>query len=127
MSFVSHYLSRKFTPSPFDNYFRVLGPEKCKLLAYRKDRVVAEYSKRVSLQNVDSSNLEKLIYSSFSIGVGYSSSKIKERLCEIYNQIGYKKTAAASDIQDFFNVVRCNILGESGKMQRGFKLISKKE
>ena len=111
-------------PSPFDNYYRVLGPERCKALSYQKDRISAEYDRLVNNQDI---NISKIIQESFSVGECYRKPDIKAQLSKIYLDSNYKKTAKASDICNYFNTVDCDVFTEDGKRLRGFKLISKKE
>lgn len=111
-------------PTPFDNYYRVLGPARCRSLSYQRDRVMAEYDRVVNNQGVD---IGSIILDSFELDINYSRPFIKEKLAEIYAANNYKKTAKASDICEYFNTVSCDILTDEGKRQSGFKLISKKE
>ena len=92
----------------------------------------------VNLENLEKKDLEQnfvnsmktdseLIYKEFNVGGIYTSKNIKSKLGIIYSSFGISKTPKATDLEDYFEVKSVLIPNpETGKRDKGFKLISKK-
>ena len=52
--------------------------------------------------------------------------EIKERLRQIYQEVDYKKTAKATDLEEWFEVKEVNITDTNGKRGKGFEILSTK-
>ena len=79
----------------------------------------------------DNTALLERVYSIFIPGNRYSLVDIKQMLLDIYQDVGYKKTPVATDLQEWFNIkgVQINTKISKGKYKRdqGFEILSKKK
>lgn len=70
--------------------------------------------------------LENLIYSAFIVGERYPKSWIKEKLGEIYEQVGYKLTPKATDLERYFKIKAVNYIDKkTKKKENGYNIINK--
>ena len=109
-------------------YYYSISKEKAGTLHYQKGELEKEYN-RVSLisSTVQVEKLTNEIYSNFLVGMKYPKSYIKEKLKEIYDKLGYSKTAKANDIEEYFETKTCKVVDSlSGKRDNGFELIKKR-
>ena len=108
----------------FKKYYETLGPERLKALNYDVSKIVKEY--QATLFNKD--DLKVQIYFNYQIGQRYSRNSIKENLQALYDSLNYTKKAKANDIEEYFEVKECTVLNsETGKYDRGYELIKKKD
>ena len=111
----------------YKNYFTVLGRDRIRALQFRKYALDAEYERLYGNQD-KKVNLKTRIYSNFIINNRYSSVYIKETLGKIYEFVGIKSSPKATDIENYFEVKKIQIINkESGKKDRGYLIIKKKE
>jgi hypothetical protein len=61
----------------------------------------------------------------FKIGHKYSKSGIKESLKALYQELNYKKTAKATDLEIIY-VMKAIKLQEDGKWVHGFEILGKR-
>lgn len=115
----------KRIPIEYRNYINVLGRDKIKSLSYQKSKLEAEYCRLKSNQNIQCM-LENLIYSAFIVGERYPKSWIKEKLGEIYEQVGYKLTPKATDLERYFKIKAVNYIDKkTKKKENGYNIINK--
>ena len=111
----------------FQEYFTVLGSERIKALAYNTSLL----NKELGILTFDNTALLERVYSIFIPGNRYSLVDIKQMLLDIYQDVGYKKTPVATDLQEWFNIkgVQINTKISKGKYKRdqGFEILSKKK
>ena len=74
--------------------------------------------------NFDLSKLNDPIYSTFEVGKSYTKPVIKSTLAKIYKEVGYKVTAKATDLSNYFEIRRASVF-DGVKRVGGFKLLSK--
>lgn len=106
----------------FGEYINVLGLDVCKAVWYKP----AELDRRLSVLSFDTDLLDSKILSEFNVGESYPNTQIKTRLNEIYNEVGYKIKAKATDLSNYFDVKDC-LLSIDSKRVHGLKILSKKE
>ena len=106
----------------FKEYINTLGVDGCRSLCYRIDLI----DKKLNIMTFDLGKLDELIYAKFEVGKSYSKSGIKSTLAKMYKEIGYKATAKANVLDNFFKTKRATLV-ESGKRVEGFKLLEKIE
>lgn len=82
------------------SYYVNLGPDRIKQLGYN----VTKMNKELGIVVFSQENLDKKIYSEFKEGDKINLSDLKERLKEIYNELNYKSTPKANDIENYFQV-----------------------
>ena len=108
-------------PNKYGDYYRLLGPDKIKACKYREADILQEWTKKCSNSNLNE-DICKEIYGMFEVGKRYLSKDIKLTLKKLYSKLGYKKTAKATDILDYFEAKQ--ILTPDKK--HGYEIISKK-
>ena len=84
-------------PSTFHMYYELLGHSGIKSNSYEELPLRNEVE--IKLQNP---SVKEAILFNFQPGNKYSNKYIKEKLKEIYNQFEFKKTAKASDLEEYF-------------------------
>ena len=105
----------------FKEYITVLGLDQCKATSYSATLL----NKRLNILTFDKNKIKEKILSEFEVNKSYTKSFIKEKLGEIYKELGYKAKPKASDLDKYFNVKTC-LLSDGSKRVNGFKIISKK-
>lgn len=105
----------------FDVYINVLGLDVCKAVWYK----TSELDRRLSVMSFDTSILSARILSEFNVGESHTNVYLKERLKEIYKEIGYKVNAKATDLGNYFDIKKC-LIQIGGKRVNGLKILSKK-
>jgi hypothetical protein len=104
----------------FKEYVNTLGVDGCRSLCYRIDLI----DKKLSVLTFDLGKLDEPIYAKFEVGKAYSNSGIKKMLSEIYKSVGYKVTAKASDLKNYYKLRRTSVI-ENDKRAEGFRLMEK--
>ena len=100
--------------------------EKIKSLSYQKSKLSSEYEKLKNNQEGESS-LKDEVYLNFLVNERYTKIFVKDKLVEIYNNLGIKSSPKATDLENYFEVKKIQIFNkDSGKKDHGYKLISKK-
>ncbi len=100
-------------PSNFQNYYTVLGPDRMRALWYDVTKMKKEYDGVIGNQGIC---IRDYIIPAFKIGEIYSKAKVKEKLREIYDSVGYSKTPRAVDLGDYFIIKNTMITNkETGK------------
>ena len=105
----------------FKEYVTVLGVDECRSVGYK----IEELNKKLSIRSFDKNLLKEKIYETFKVGNSYTRSGIKEILAGIYKEIGYKATAKASDLDNYFEYKK-GLVTVNNKRVSSFKLIDKK-
>lgn len=114
-------------PIDYKNYYITLGKEKIRSLSYQKSKLNLEYEKQKSFQRKTDTLLNS-IYSTFLVGNRYSNTFIKENLGEIYNNLDIQSSPKATDIENYFEVKKVQIINrETGKKDRAYELLKIKE
>jgi hypothetical protein len=106
-------------PPKFKEYYTIIGPDFIKQFSCNEAEIKKEWIKRRSNKTID---IASEIYKIFEVGKRYIKADIKETLKELYERLGYKKTAKASDLQEYFEVK--GILTPDKK--NGFEILEKK-
>lgn len=105
----------------FKEYITVLGLDQCKATSYSSTLL----NKRLNILTFDQGELAHKVYENFEVNKSFTKSSIKEKLGEIYKELGYKSKPKASDLGDYFDIKSCTMtVGD--KRVNGFKIISKK-
>ena len=107
------------------SYYINLGPERIKQLGYN----VTKMNKELGIVVFSPELLKEKIYSEFIIGDKINLSDIKKKLTDIYNEINYKATPKAKDLEEFFvvkNIVNYEKKDDGTRKQiKGYELIKK--
>lgn len=105
-------------PLTYKNYYLSIGPKRCKALNYSKNLIEKEFNSLF----VSQESIEEKIYQVFKVNDIYTKKFIKEKLGEIYSDLGYSKAPKAIDIEKYFETRRSRI-----KKQEALKLITVKK
>lgn len=123
---LSEEILEKLPDKNFKEYFTILGADRIKALAYNTSLL----NKELSILTFDDTILLERIYNIFIPGNRYSLVDIKQVLLNIYQDVGYKKTPVATDLQEWFNIksVQINTKISKGKYKRdqGFEILSRR-
>ena len=75
---------------------------------------ITRLNRLLSPDYFDESDLKEKIYSRFSIGDRLTNVETKTILADIYSEIGLSKKAKASDITDWFEIIKTTVKGSHG-------------
>ena len=107
------------------NYLVEIGVNKIKSCGYNITDMKTESDKATFNFEI----IKNSIYSEFIEGSKVSLSKIKEKLSDIYNSIGYKATPKAKDLEEWFELKTCKFIevqtDGTKKSVHGYNLIKK--
>lgn len=93
-------------PENIKTSYLILGPERCRALGYDLTKLKIELD---SMKLENSSEQLNSIYSTFEIGKMYPLPYIKSQLKQIYEKVGNKKTAKATDLNKWFEIRQTSI------------------
>lgn len=110
------------TETRFQEYIEVLGLDECKAQAYNTSLL----NKKLDVLSFDKEKLNELMLNEFIVGNTYPKSYIKSKLAELYNTVGYRATAKASDLGTLFTIKPKKAKNEVGEWVNGFYIVSKK-
>lgn len=116
------YILDNLTEIHFQEYVEVLGLDECKAQAYNTSLL----NKKLDVLSFDKTKLNELILNEFIVGNTYPKSYIKIKLAELYDTVGYRATAKASDLENLFTIKPKKAKNEVGEWVNGFNIISKK-
>ena len=88
--------------SEYHTYYRKLGLDKIRANSY-------QHSKLELLINAGNINIKDKILEVFKPGTTLSKKEIKESLQNIYNNLSIKKTAKATDLEEYFEILQTKL------------------
>lgn len=102
-------------------FYIYLGPERCRALGYSYSRM----EKECAIRCFDPALISDSIFSKFNEGERFTLADIKSTLKTLYEELGYKKSPKATDLEEWFEVKKVKI-PKDGSMKDGFELLKKK-
>ena len=112
--------------SSYAKYYYSISKERAGTLNYQRGNLEKEYKSLKSF-NINIDSIISEIKNKFKVGNKYSKSEIKEILRSIYESNGYNKTPKANDLEEYFDISKCQITNkETGKRDHGFLIIKQK-
>lgn len=99
-SFIAQQVSEKF-----DQYYNLVGPEKCAKFGYNITYIKTE----ISNLKVSEEDIKIKFMSEFKVGDRISNARAKEKVRQIYYELGLNKSPKAIDIRDYFNIKKQKI------------------
>ena len=113
----------------FSKYYWTIQPGRAGTLHYNSGNLESEYINIIHPTDVSSLGfaIREKILKTFLVGNKYSKPDIKETLRKIYEDCGYNKTPKASDLNIYFEIKLCKVIGSSDKQDNGFKIIKIKD
>ena len=103
----------------FDQYYSAFGTLGCKAKSYKEIELEREIN-----NSLMSGQLKEIILKSFLVGNSYLSNDIKEKLGEIYKDLGLTKTPKATDLKEWFILQKVNIPVSDRGLCRGYRIVS---
>jgi hypothetical protein len=108
-------------PGKYKDYYTIVGPEIIKAYGCEEAKIKKAWREKISNSEIQDEVVSE-IYCTFTVGNRYTKSDIKETLKELYEKMGYKKTAKATDLELYYYMKP--ILTSDKKA--GFELIGKR-
>ena len=109
-------------PRDYTLYYKIIGSLRIKSLGYKESNI-RDYIDQL----IKKDEISGIILHTFFVSNKYTKKYIKEKLQEIYNQFNIKKSAKASDLEEYFILNRVKISNkETGKRDEGFEIIQLK-
>jgi hypothetical protein len=90
----------------FHQFYRTLGPEKIKANSYQRSRLDSQMSYETVVDKIESA-----IRENFQVGDVITRDEAKRKLQEIYDDLGLKKIAKATDLDLYFDIKRVRMKG----------------
>ena len=109
-------------PPKYKRYYTVMGPEFIKTHSCLEAEINREWKKKLSNETMD---ITSEILKIFKPGDRYSKSDIKSILGDLYEKLGYHKTAKATDLEALFTLKLVKVIEKDGKKSNGFELLEK--
>ena len=107
-------------PLTYKKYYLTLGPERCRANGYSVTEIKREYDNLFKIGDV-----REAIYKNFNEGEVYSLKFIKDKLRELYKNLGYSKSPKATDLGEYFETKACQTM-KKGVRDYCLKLINRK-
>ena len=111
-------------PGKYKDYYLIVGPDRIKANSCREADIKKEWRKEITGGEVDDKVFSRM-GDLFKVGKRYSKKGIKDMLKDLYEELEYKKTAKATDIDPVF-ITKSTKLLEDGKWVHGFEIIGKR-
>ena len=106
----------------YSTYYTVLGPERIKTFGYQKSKLSTECDKILINSKADIKEIDNTIISTFCVGSRVSYLEAKSLLKNIYTSKNLKKTARATDLENYFEVKKVKIPID-GKRVDGYEIL----
>ena len=110
-------LDHKIKDSKYKGFYTFYGTSGCSAKRYEEHELKNGFK-----NDLKRDKLSSLIYSNFKTGDRYTSKDIKQKLHEIYNILGISKTPKATDLGDYFTLVKTKITLPDKSLSNGFRL-----
>ena len=117
-------------PILYKNMYLQFGPSRLRAKSYNITNLRKELEPKVEediTRKVEYIKAKNIILETFIIGKRYSLINIKLLLRDIYNSVGYNATPKASDLINYFNIKKIQIIDEHGKRSPGYEILKIKE
>ena len=112
-------INLKIKDDRFRTYYKFYGTPGCSAREYRENKLVEGM-----LDVSRGSELIEAISKHFKLFESYTLKHIKQVLGNIYRDLGIFRKPKATDLGDYFKLVRVRIKNSSGKYEEGFRLES---
>ena len=111
----------ELVPGKYKDYYNIVGPETITRYSYVESEIKKAWLEKVSNEEVREDVIAE-IYCTFIVGQRYTKKNIKEVLNDLYERMGYKKAAKATDLELYYYMKP--VLTSDKK--HGFELIGRK-
>ena len=110
-------LDHKIKDSKYKGFYTFYGTQGCSARHYQESDLLRGFK-----DNLQGDKLKTLIYSNFKTGDRYTSKDIKQKLHEIYTLLGISKTPKATDLGNYFTLVKTKVTLPDKSLSNGFRL-----
>lgn len=110
-------------PLIYKSFYIVLGVDRCRNLKYRKGKLEKELNERWKC-GFSSTTLSEAILKNFKENQFYTRKEVKEKLKEMYSELGSTKIPKATDLGNYFELKRATKVID-GKRIEGLKILGK--
>ena len=111
-------------PPKYKDYYTIVGPDIIRACGCFECEVKKRWRKEVKGDDYNEQVISRM-GDLFRIGCKYSKSGIKESLKELYQELNYKKTAKATDLEIIY-IMKAIKVQEDGKWVNGFEILGKR-
>jgi hypothetical protein len=112
-------------PGKYKDYYDIVGPDIITACSYVESEIKKKWRDTLSNSNIEDEVVSE-IYHTFRVGQRYTKSGIKDALNGLYEKMGYKKKAKATDLEIYYLMKYVKFQDSSGKWVNGFELIGKR-
>jgi hypothetical protein len=112
-------------PGKYKDSYQIVGPEIISACSYVESEIKKKWRDTLSNSNIEDEVVSE-IYHTFRVGQRYTKSGIKDALNGLYEKMGYKKKAKATDLEIYYLMKYVKFQDSSGKWVNGFELIGKR-
>ena len=112
----------ELVPGKYKDYYLIVGPEIITACSYAESEIKKRWMETVSNSEIKDEVVSG-IYKIFTVGKRYSKKDIKSMLNDLYEKLGYKKKAKATDLELYYVMKPVYLTAEK---QNGFEIIGKR-
>ena len=112
-------------PGKYKDYYDIVGPDIITACSYVESEIKKKWRETLSNGEIKDEVTDK-IYRTFIVGQRYTKSDIKDVLNNLYEKLGYKKKAKATDLELYYVMKYVKFQDSEGKWTNGFELIGRK-
>ena len=116
---IAEILNARIKSKEFNYFYSSFGTDGCRSVGYARKPLMDKVS--IDLNN---NNIKTQILSEFKLNQVLSAADVKTKLATIYAELGLKKTAKATDLDEYFVTKRHNITSPDGKSIRGVRIVN---
>lgn len=112
----------KVVDPKFNDFYSLFGTKGCMAMKFREN-LLMEKTHELDVENT----LKDRIIKSFLVGTRYTRKFMKDRLGEIYLELGIKRKPKATDVESWLEMKPVLIIDSSGSKDHGFEILSVKK
>ena len=111
----------ELVPGKYKDYYQIVGPDIITACSYAESEIKKRWMEKVSNSEVKDDVVSE-IYKTFEVGKRYTKIDIKNILNNLYERLGYKKKAKATDLETYYLMKSVY----TSDKKHGFELIGKR-
>lgn len=108
-------------PGKYKDYYQIVGPDIITACSYAESEIKKRWMEKISNSEVKDDVVSE-IYKTFEVGKRYTKIDIKNILNNLYERLGYKKKAKATDLETYYLMKSVY----TSDKKHGFELIGKR-
>ena len=111
-------------PPKYKDYYEIVGPDRIKATGCRESDIKKELMRNKVGEDIDDKVFSRM-GDLFRVGKKYSNKDIKDKLKKLYQELDYKKTAKATDLEIIY-IMKAVKFQEDGKWVNGLEILGKR-